>query len=91
MDRRRFGRSESLKRGFTLIELLVTIAIIAILMSILMPSLSGARRAARATLCSNNVRQIAIAINQYANSNATTILRLRKCSGGKELLPGCLQ
>lgn len=81
MDRRRFGRSESLRRGFTLIELLVSIAIIAILMSILMPSLSGARRAARGTICSNNLRQIALAINQYANSNADAIVGSPDTSG----------
>lgn len=81
MDRRRFDRSGSLKRGFTLIELLVTIAIIAILMSVLMPSLSGARRAGRATVCSNNLRQIAVAINQYANSNSDAIVGSPDSSG----------
>lgn len=81
MDRTRFTGSESRKRGFTLIELLVTIAIIAILMSVLLPSLGGARRAARSTVCSNNLRQIATAINQYANSNKDAIVGSPDTSG----------
>jgi len=57
------------KRGFTLIELLVVIAIIAILASILFPVFSKAREKARQTQCTNNQRQIAIAISMYAQEH----------------------
>lgn len=54
-------------RGFTLIELLVVIAVIAVLIGILLPSLSEARETGRKVLCASNVRQLAIASAAYAN------------------------
>jgi len=57
------------RRGFTLIELLVVIAIIAILAAILFPVFSKARAKARQTQCTNNQRQIALAINMYVQEH----------------------
>ena len=58
-----------LPNGFTLVELLVVIGIIALLISILLPSLATAREQANRTKCLSNIRQIAIAFQGYANDN----------------------
>lgn len=54
-------------RAFTLIELLVVVAIIALLVAILLPSLSRAREQTRRTVCASNVKQQALAFHMYQN------------------------
>jgi prepilin-type N-terminal cleavage/methylation domain-containing protein/prepilin-type processing-associated H-X9-DG protein len=57
------------REGFTLIELLVVIAIIAVLMAILMPALNRAREQGKRAVCLNNLRQLSVAWNVYADDN----------------------
>ncbi len=58
------------RAGFTLVELLVVVTILALLISILMPSLKKARSQTKRTVCASNLRQIGIALNGYlADSN----------------------
>jgi prepilin-type N-terminal cleavage/methylation domain-containing protein/prepilin-type processing-associated H-X9-DG protein len=56
--------------AFTLVELLVTVAIVAVLVGVLLPSLAGARDAARAAACASNLRQLALANDAYATDHA---------------------
>jgi prepilin-type N-terminal cleavage/methylation domain-containing protein len=66
----RFRRSseKKVRTGFTLIELLVVVAIIAVLVAMLLPTLSKAKVQMRRTICANNLRQQATAFAMYADA-----------------------
>lgn len=59
------------KAAFTLVELLVVIAIIGVLIGLLLPAVQSARESARRNACSNNVKQLALAVHKYADNNAS--------------------
>jgi len=64
--------------GFTLIELLVVVAIIALLVAILLPSLTRAREIAKRATCGSNLRQIGVSATTYATSNKDVYFACRK-------------
>jgi prepilin-type N-terminal cleavage/methylation domain-containing protein len=67
--------------GFTLVELLVVVAIIGVLIAMLFPAVHAVREAGRRTVCSNNVRQLALGLMNYESSHGQLPIGLKTFEG----------
>jgi prepilin-type N-terminal cleavage/methylation domain-containing protein/prepilin-type processing-associated H-X9-DG protein len=69
-------------RGFTLVELLVVIAIIGILVALLLPAIQAARESARRAQCTNNLKQVGVAFQNYHDTNKKLPVGAYSCCWG---------
>jgi len=76
------ARSGKNRKGFTLIELLVVISIIATLVALIMPAVQSARNAARRTQCINHLKNLALAVTNFASAHRGEVPPLYKLLGG---------
>lgn len=73
--------------AFTLIELLVAIAIIALLVALLLPSLSNAKEITRRIICGQQLKQMGVAIHNYASDNKGNLFRHHNSTNGSAVVP----
>lgn len=89
----RFRRQHAKPCGFTLVELLVVITVIGALIALLLPAVQAAREASRRAQCCNHLKQIGLAIHNYADSHRALPIGLQASplgigTGGRPRMPG---